>query len=106
MTVLLADDWHIARKAHQCDVCFGTIAEGDRYRRQRMIYDGDPGVFKAHALCDAVYWVAWRELELFDDEQPDFHDDIKPRLLRFFALVSGGDSIDSDDDGSRPTTGR
>ena len=88
MTLVLDDVWYTAHKNHQCDVCLGTIATGDRYHRQRLIWEGDPGVFKAHALCDAAYWRAWKNLDLFEDECPDFADEVKPLLLRFFALMS------------------
>lgn len=85
MSVLLDDVWHVARKAHQCCVCWGTIAPGDRYHRQRVVQDGDPGVFKCHALCDLAYWWAHTDLGLDSDEAPDWHEDMAPLVAAFFA---------------------
>ena len=88
MIALLGDAWHVARREHQCDVCFGTIAVGDRYRRQRLIGDDTPYTFKAHGLCDLIYWEAWRDLDLYEDESPDWTEDIRPRLLDAFTFVA------------------
>ena len=85
MSILLDDKWFTARKQHSCDVCFEPITVGERYRRQRVIYEGDPGVFKVHALCDEAYWIAYRELGLMGDETPDFQEDIQPILERLRA---------------------
>lgn len=82
---LLEDVWHVARKDHQCNVCWGTIGEGDRYLRQRSIYDGEPQTFKAHALCDAAYWQAHRTLGLYGDDAPDWQEEIRPLVEGFLA---------------------
>lgn len=89
MAVTVLDDvWPVARKEHRCDVCMGVIAAGDRYRRQRNV-DDDVYTFKAHALCDAAYWVAYKEAGCWDDEGPDWSDYIKPAIERFFKAVTG-----------------
>lgn len=73
MSVLILDDqWYVAKRGHQCTVCWGKIAEGDLYHRQRNVMDGDAYTFKAHALCDEAYQVAAKVLnDLWDDEEPD-----------------------------------
>lgn len=86
MTILGAT-WHTARKQHGCDVCGGIIGVGDRYHRQRSIYDGEPQTFKAHGLCDVAYWRAHRDLDLYDDESPDWTEDIKPLIAAMLTLV-------------------
>lgn len=88
MTALLEDAWPVARKAHGCSICLGRIASGETYNRQRLIWDDGPVTFKSHALCNFVYWRAYRELGLMDDEAPDFTDEILPGLLAFFRMMS------------------
>lgn len=83
---VLSSDWHVARKPHWCDACLGVIAPGDRYLRQRCIGD-DPYTFKSHALCDAAYWHAYREMELWDDDSPDPFEDIRPRVAVAFSFA-------------------
>jgi hypothetical protein len=80
----------VARKDHTCDACLGIIASGDRYHRQRSIWEGEPMVYKCHALCDAVYWRMHRERELWDDESLD-DSEIREGLLRVFASLSQAD---------------
>lgn len=87
MTLVLGDTWPVALKPHTCDICCGVIAPGDRYHRQRNIWEGEPCVFKAHGLCDAAYWIKFREQDLYYDETVEF-DEIRPLLLRFFALLT------------------
>ena len=78
MTLVLEDIHPVARKEHQCNICWGTIAVGDRYHRQRNIWDGEANTFKAHELCSAAWTKAHHDLELWDDETPDWDEDIKP----------------------------
>jgi hypothetical protein len=92
MATLIENAWPVARTTHRCDVCSGFIGAGERYNRQRFVWDGEPGTYKAHALCDAAYWIAWRELELFDDESPDFDADVRPLLEAFFMSLTGWDA--------------
>ncbi len=51
MATLLEDTEYTARKHHFCDSCCGRIEPGQRYQRQRIIWDGEPGTYKAHADC-------------------------------------------------------
>lgn len=88
MSVLIADEWFVARKAHVCCVCLGDIAPGDRYHRQRSVEGGDAYVWKEHALCGAAYLVAHREADLLPDEGCEY-EDVQPVLLRFFTALSG-----------------
>lgn len=91
MAVLVLDDkWLTARKEHRCDVCQGVIGTGDRYRRQRNKYD-DIYTFKAHALCDAAYWIRYRETGAWEEDQMDWtEDDIGGLVLGFFAWMVWG----------------
>lgn len=89
--VVLANTWQTARGPHRCDVCSGTIATGDRYLRQRGIFDSEPYTWKGHALCVAADRQARRELDLTAEEAPD-PDEVLPIVRRFFAnLTPGGD---------------
>ena len=81
---LLADEWPVARKEHTCHACFGTIGKGDTYRRQRLVWDGQPGVYKAHRLCDGLYWKMHREAGLWDDEGVD-EGELRAELALIFA---------------------
>lgn len=40
-----------ARKRHICDHCAQPIAPGQQYMRVRGIWEGTPGVFRAHDDC-------------------------------------------------------
>jgi hypothetical protein len=84
---VLADTWQTAKKPHICDACVGVIAAGDNYRRQRIIGEDGPYVYKCHALCDAVYWRAHRRLELMYDESLD-DSEIREELLSVFAALA------------------
>ena len=44
----------VARKTHQCLLCFRTIQPGEKYQRQRSIGDDGPYTFTACAHCDAL----------------------------------------------------
>jgi hypothetical protein len=47
--------WKTARKEHRCASCEMTIARGDRYLHHFHVYDGDPSVEKACAVCGALW---------------------------------------------------
>lgn len=44
----------VARKAHRCNACHGTIAKGDSYLRQFNVDGRDAWTWKAHLLCMAI----------------------------------------------------
>ena len=48
---ILSDTEHTARAAHHCGLCHRPIAVGDRYHRQRGIWEGEPYTFKSHVEC-------------------------------------------------------
>jgi hypothetical protein len=52
MTTLIADEWPVARKEHQCIWCGEPIVIGEKYRRCRLIWEGDPITNKWHKECD------------------------------------------------------
>lgn len=87
MTVL-EDVKPVARKQHRCDVCDGVIGEGDRYHRQRGVWEGEPYTHKAHLLCRAAYVLAMRDLERRADwDEYAEPDEVRPYVERFFAAV-------------------
>lgn len=49
--IVLEQSFHSARKRHLCDHCVQPIMTGQRYMRLRGIWDGAPGVFRAHEDC-------------------------------------------------------
>lgn len=83
---VLADEQPVARKQHQCEMCWGHIGAGDQYRRQRNVGDDGPYVFKAHALCWALSVFIARELDYWTDEgewpEPS---EVRDGLIRWFA---------------------
>jgi hypothetical protein len=87
---IIADVWPTARKSHQCTVCLGDIAPGERYRRVRFIYDGGPEIAKEHVLCSAAVQQAIDELGLGWDEYPDFHEDVAPIIREVLSLAFPG----------------
>lgn len=52
MTTLIADEWPVARKEHRCIWCGEPIVIGEKYRRTRLIWEGDPITNKWHKECD------------------------------------------------------
>lgn len=85
--ILLADDRPTARKQHRCEVCNGTIAIGERYVRQRGIFDGAAYTWKGHALCATAQIKAHRDLDLPHDEGVE-PEEALPYIERFFAVLS------------------
>lgn len=43
-----------AAKTHQCELCYGTIAVGEIYRRRTGVSDGDICSFAMHEECHQV----------------------------------------------------
>jgi hypothetical protein len=89
MSMRIADEWRTARKPHRCQACWGTIGKGDRYRHQRVKDTDGIGTWQVHALCDALYWRAHRDNELFDDEVVS-DDEIRSMLVAAFTAIAGG----------------
>lgn len=53
--VVLANRMVVARKPHECAICFGPIAVGERHRAQREADDGQATTFRFCAdCCDAM----------------------------------------------------
>jgi hypothetical protein len=84
---ILSDEHPTARKTHQCDICGGVIGIGDRYHRQRGIFDGDPYTSKGHHLCVKANGRVRRDLDLVLDESPD-PDEVMPLVRQFFDNVT------------------
>lgn len=53
--------WQVSRKPHWCSWCGQIIGAGERYMRQRVKTDGDPGTVKMHPECDEALDVAVHE---------------------------------------------
>lgn len=49
---LLADSWPIARKPHRCIWCGQQIEAGEKYRRERSVYNGEMQNHAWHPECD------------------------------------------------------
>lgn len=97
--VIISNDTPTARVAHRCEVCGGTVAPGDRYVRQRGVYEGDPYTWKGHALCAAAHFQCRRDLDLYPEEAPE-PEEVLPYVLRFFANVASlTDAYRKDTDG-------
>ena len=86
----------VARKAHGCQVCLGTIGAGDQYMRQRNVGDDGPYVFKAHALCWSLsLFIAEAEDYWTDDGEWPEPMEVREGLVRWFAVlapVGGGEA--------------
>jgi len=78
-----------ARKRHGCNVCLGVIAKGDTYVRQSNVDGGDLWTWKAHGLCNAAFGMAWDPSWHTYDDNPDWGDEIRPLVERFFANLAG-----------------
>lgn len=85
--VLLDEKRPTARKPQRCNACLGTIAVGDQYLRQSVADNGTVGTWKAHALCDAAYWIAHREAGLWEDEEVS-PEEVQDVIERFFVAIS------------------
>ena len=84
---------HTARTAkHPCDHCLKPIQIGQRYTRTRGVWEGTPGVFRAHVECeDAAN--AWRDYhDSMWDEGCLLNADVTPEdhewLLPEFPIVA------------------
>lgn len=54
---ILATEHPKARKAHRCIWCGGSIAAGETYTRQQLVWEGTPQSNKYHADCfDSIDW--------------------------------------------------
>jgi hypothetical protein len=67
---VLDDATPTARKQHFCDQCLRAIEPGETYRRQRVITDDGPDVWKTCAHCQAVYGHIWAH-----DPDARYYDD-------------------------------
>lgn len=47
-----------ARKAHQCDLCFGTIQQGEKHSAAHMADDGRAYTFRSHLGCNGLIQAA------------------------------------------------
>lgn len=90
--VTLEQVHHIARKRFTCDHCMQAIMPGQRYLRVRGIWEGAPGVFRAHDECEYAAQ-QWREYhDSMWDEGCLLKADIEPEdhtwLLDEFPIVA------------------
>ena len=85
MTVI-SDTEQQARKRHKCDHCGEFIDIGDRYRRVRGVWEGEPGTFKSHTDCADAYSALHYNNGLFHDEGFDMRSDLEADD-RIFLLV-------------------
>lgn len=60
----------MARKAHTCCECQGTIQCGETYEHAKGIWEGEAGEFKTCHLCDNLRQDVCRDL--YEDEYPAF----------------------------------
>lgn len=49
----------VARKQHYCDWCDGTIKIGEKYNRQKFIYDGEIYEWHSHLACSRLASAIW-----------------------------------------------
>jgi hypothetical protein len=77
MSEVIADTTQRAAKAHHCDHCGKSIAIGESYRRIRGVWDGDPGVFRAHIDCEDVARKMHRNHGLCSDEGIILRSDVE-----------------------------
>ena len=74
---LLSESWPIARKQHRCIWCGQHIEAGEKYRRERSVYDGDMQNHKWHQECNAAAAEYFRQGE--DEFSP--HENERPPKL-------------------------
>lgn len=67
-TLLASTCRRSAHGRHRCGCCGGFIPWGDRYLDQRIVGDGHVWTFRAHSVCNQVYWRLHREFGLCDDD--------------------------------------
>ena len=58
---ILSEGIRKARKQHRCNACNSVIKKGSRYTYQVNIYDGSFNLWKAHRLCDKLYYILNRD---------------------------------------------
>jgi hypothetical protein len=72
----MADNWSteksiMARKAHTCDGCHGTIETGHTYHKDVGCYEGNFFAIKMHHECRLLWQDIWTETkECGDDMYP------------------------------------
>lgn len=71
---LLSESFPKARKEHRCIWCGQTIQIGEKYRREKSVYDGEFQDHKWHLECneDSVeHFKRWGcEFEAYENERP------------------------------------
>ena len=72
---LISETTPVAKKAHTCIWCGEPIIPGQRYVRERSVYEGEPQNYKWHAECRADALECIRE---GDDEFLPFENDRPP----------------------------
>lgn len=69
MVALLASTYRrSAHGRHRCGYCGGFIPNGDRYLDQRCADSGQVWTFRAHSVCDVIYWNLHKESGLHEDD--------------------------------------
>lgn len=75
---LLSESWPVARKQHRCIWCGQRIEPGEKYRRERSVYDGAMQDHKWHPECDEQFGIECAaeggnlEFSPHDNERPAF----------------------------------
>lgn len=72
---LLAESFPTARKRHRCIWCGQHIAPGEKYRREKSVYDGEMQDFKWHPECAEAQQEEGREtgeweFSSYENERP------------------------------------
>ena len=80
MSLVIANETPRARIRHQCGACRRSILPGEKYSRQRGVFEGDPYVSKWCTQCHALVMDLWAHdfRGYYDDwtlpDLPDFDD--------------------------------
>ncbi len=88
---VLHSETPVARKAHQCSLCYRTIEPGEKYDRQHSVFDGRAYAFKSCAHCQAlVDIIGWDRLS-WDDEgySADSISEFEPASVAEARLIVG-----------------
>jgi hypothetical protein len=70
---LLDETFPIARKKHRCIWCGQPVEIGEKYRREKSVYDGNMQDFKWHLECHEGAREHFRheeEFDAYDNERP------------------------------------